>query len=324
MGATTMFWRLFRITVIGILVPGTLALSQNPGDTPPDKTPVNKTLKVDVDLVTLNAWVTDPHNRYVTDLTPERFQLFEDKVEQKIENVSSEDIAASVGIILDVSGSMKDKLAKARDAALTFLKMGNRNDEYFLIEFSDRARVVQDFTGSTSNLQSRLVFTEAKGRTSLFDAIYLGLEKLKQGTNPRKALLLITDGEDNRSRYTYSNVRQFLREQDVQVHSIGILSSTDPSISYGWSSRALLEKLSDETGGLAFFPDSVNELQGMCSTIAIAMQHQYFIAYRSTNTVKDGRWRKLTLKITSPKGAGRLHVKARNGYYAPTGDQVMK
>ena len=288
-----------------------------------DNALVNQTLKVDVELVTLNASVTDSQSRYVTGLGQEHFHIWEDKVEQKIEYLSSEDVPLSVGIIFDVSGSMNDKLSKARDAAVTFLKLGNLDDEYFLIEFSDRPKVVQDFTTDISNLQSRLVFTPAKGMTSLYDAVYLGLEKLKEGTNPRKALLLITDGEDNRSRYTFSDVKEFVKEQDVQVYSIGILGGFD-SAGYSVSGRSLLEELSVKTGGLAFFPDSVDQLEDICTKIAVELKNQYVIGYRSSNLAKDGRWRKLQLKITSPKGLPRLSVRAKNGYYAAASETATK
>jgi Ca-activated chloride channel family protein len=212
-------------------------------------------LKVDVDLVVVTATVTDPQNRYVTGLEQEHFTVMEDKIEQKIEYFSAEDVPLSVGIVFDVSGSMKDKLSIARDAAVTFLKTGNPDDEYFLVAFANKPEVVEDFTTDISRLQKQLIFAPAKGMTALYDSVYVGLEKLKDGTNSKKALLLITDGEDNRSRYTFSNVKEFVKEQDVQIYSIGIVNDWNSQLGSGRTGRALVEELSELTGGRSFFTD---------------------------------------------------------------------
>jgi Ca-activated chloride channel family protein len=280
----------------------------------------NQTLKVDVDLVLVNATVTDPLNRYVSGLESEHFQIWEDKIEQKIAYFSSEDVALSLGMIFDVSGSMKDKISTARDAAVTFLKTGNPEDEYFLVEFANRPEVASDFTTDISKLQSKIIFTPAKGMTAMYDAVYVGLEKLKTGNNPKKALLLITDGEDNRSRYTFQNVKDFVKEQDVQIYAIGITDEWNSQLSAGRTGRAMLEELADLTGGRAFFPDSVYELEDICTKIAIELKNQYVIGYHSTNPAKDGKWRKLRLKVNPPKGIQHLNVKSKAGYYAPMAD----
>jgi Ca-activated chloride channel family protein len=279
-----------------------------------------QTLKVDVDLVLVNATVTDPLNRYVSGLEQEHFQVWEDKIEQKIEYFSSEDVPMSLGMIFDVSGSMKDKISTSRDAAVTFLKTGNPDDEYFLVEFANRPEVASDFTTDISKLQSKIIFTPAKGMTAMYDAVYVGLEKLKTGNNPKKALLLITDGEDNRSRYTFQNVKDFVKEQDVQIYAIGITDEWNSQLSAGRTGRAMLEELADLTGGRAFFPDSVYELEDICTKIAIELKNQYVIGYHSTNAAKDGKWRKLRLKVNPPKGIQHLNVKSKAGYYAPMAD----
>ena len=297
--------------------------SQKPPDTAVDKPqtpPKNPTLKVDVDLVLVNATVTDPQNRYVTGLEKEHFQIWEDKLEQRIEYFSAEDVPISLGVIFDVSGSMKDKISTARDAAVTFLKTGNPDDEYFLVEFASRPEVAEDFTTDVSRLQNRLIFTPAKGMTAMYDSVYLGLEKLKEGNNPKKALLLITDGEDNRSRYTFSNVKDFVKEQDVQIYGIGIVDDFNSQLGSGHTGRAMVEELSDLTGGRAFFPDSVYDLEDICAKIAVELKNQYVIGYNSTNAAKDGKWRKLRLKVNPPKGLPRLNVRSKSGYYAPLAD----
>jgi Ca-activated chloride channel family protein len=284
----------------------------------------DQTLKVDVDLVQVNATVTNARNQYVTGLEREHFQIWEDKIEQEIVYFSAEDVPISLGIIFDVSGSMKEKLSIARDAAVTFLRSGNPDDEYFLVEFSDRPEVAQDFTTDITRLQNHLIFTPAKGMTALYDSVYLGLEKLKEGSNPKKALLLITDGEDNRSRYTFSNVKEFVKEQDVQIYSIGIVSEFNSQLGSGRIGRGLIEELSELTGGRSFFPDSVYELEDICTKIAIELKNQYVIGYNSTNQAKDGKWRKLSMKIDPPKGLPRLNVRYKSGYYAAVGETATK
>jgi Ca-activated chloride channel homolog len=289
-------------------------------DTPPNNPSQNQTLKVDVDLVMVNATVTDPQNRYVTGLDKEHFQIWEDKLEQDITYFSSEDAAISIGVIFDISGSMKDKISTARDAAVTFLKTGNPEDEYFLVEFANRPELAEDFTTDITKLQNRLIFAPAKGMTAMYDSVYLGLEKLKEGSNPKKALLLITDGEDNRSRYTFSNVKEFVKEQDVQIYAIGIVENWNSQLGSGHTGRAMIEELSDLTGGRAFFPDSVYDLEDICTKIAVELKNQYWIGYHSTNAAKDGKWRKLRMKVNPPKGLPRLNVRSKSGYYAPMAD----
>src|SRR5262249_21618998 len=266
------------------------------------------------------ATVTDSLNRYVTSLEASHFQIWEDKVEQKIEYFSAEDVPISVGVIFDVSGSMKDKINTAREAAATFWKSGNPEDEYFLEIFANRPEVASDFTTDVSKLQSKLIVPPAKGMTAMYDSVYLGLEKLKEGTNPKKALLLITDGEDNRSRYTFQNVKEFVKEQDVQIYGIGIVDDFNSQLGAGRTGRALIEELSELTGGQAMFPDSVYELEDICTKIAVELKNQYVLGYHSTNGAKDGKWRKLRVKVNPPKGIQRLNVRAKQGYYAPTAE----
>jgi Ca-activated chloride channel family protein len=271
-------------------------------------------LKVDVDLVLANVTVTDRSGRFVTGLERENFKLAEDKVPQDILYFSAEDIPLSVGIILDVSGSMKDKLKTAVEAAITFMKGGSPDDEYFLVEFADKPTETADFTNDISKIQSRFLASKAKGRTALFDAVYLGLSKLEQGNNVKRALLLITDGEDNRSRYTFSNVREFVKEKDVQMYAIGITSGwSDAS---GEQGRALLRDLAAISGGNSFFPTSVYGLEDICRKIAAELKYQYVIGYHSSNTAKDGEWRKI--KITAELPKNKLTVRAKQGYYGPS------
>jgi Ca-activated chloride channel family protein len=270
----------------------------------------------------VTATVTDPSGRIVSGLRPENFQLWEDKVEQKIEYFSEEDVPLSLGLIFDTSGSMSEKLSKARDAAVTFLKTGSPEDEYFLVEFSNAPKVTEDLTTDISRLQNHLIFAQAKGMTSLFDAVYLGLEKLRSGTNTKRALLVITDGEDNRSRYTFSDVKEFARERDVQIFAIGIVEPVSSVLVEGSNGRAIIEDLVGITGGRAFFPESVYELEDICAKIAVELKNQYVLGYHPSNTEKNGKWRKIHVKVSPPKGLSSLSVRSKRGYYAPMLDAV--
>jgi Ca-activated chloride channel family protein len=278
---------------------------------------LQQTLQVDVDLILVNATVTDPLNRYVTSLERDHFQIFEDRVEQQVEYFSAEDVALSLGIIFDISGSMKDKASVARDAAATFLRTGSPEDEYFLIAFNSSPEILQEFTTDISRLQNHLIFAQASGMTALYDAVYLGLEKLNEGINTKKALLLITDGEDNRSRYTFSNVREFVKESDVQIYAIGIVDAYGSQLAMGRSGRANIEELAETTGGRSFFPNSVYELEDITTKIAVELKNQYVLGYFSTNSNTDGKWRDLRVNVEPPRGLPRLTVRARKGYYAP-------
>jgi Ca-activated chloride channel homolog len=285
---------------------------------------VSDTLRVDVDLVLVPVTVTDSHGRYVKGLRKENFTLWEDKVQQDVEYFSAENIPASVGIVLDVSGSMKDKLSAARSAAVTFMKIGGRQDEYFLITFGNDAEFTSGFTTDIAHLQDRIAFTQANGMTALYDAVYLGLDRVNQGNNTRKALLLITDGDDNHSRYSYSNVKEFAKERDVQIYAIGIVDPIRTQYGAATNGRAALRDLSRVTGGRAFFPDSPFELEAICTQIGFDLKNQYVLGYRSSNLEGNGKWRNIKVKIDRQDGMPRMNVRAKSGYYAPTVTKALR
>lgn len=292
--------------------------AENP-EQPPAAKSGQSSIKIEVDLVLVNATVTDPSNRFVTGLEKDHFELFEDKVKQEITQFSNEDIATSIGLLFDVSSSMGDKIGRAKDAAIAFLKTSNPEDEFFLLTFADKPSLDEEFTNDVADIQNRLAYKGAKGSTTLYDAVYLGLEKMKQGHNPKKAILLITDGEDTRSRYSLINVRNAVKESDVQIYAIGIVNSYYSDFSQGRSGRAILEEMTEITGGKAYFPNSVYELEDICTKIAIELKNQYVLGYASTNPAKDGRWRKIKVKLNAPKGLPSLSVRSKTGYFAPTG-----
>ena len=271
-------------------------------------------IRANVDLVLVPVTVTDPLNRVVTGLDSENFTIYEGKQAQEIKTLSCEDGPVSVGVILDVSGSMATKLDRAREAVLQFLKTANPQDEFFLITFAEAPQLVGDFTQNVEALQTKLLFTRPKGRTALLDAIYLGLTQMREAKYPRKAILIISDGGDNHSRYTEGEIKHAVREADVVIHSIGIFDRyfrTDEER----LGPELLGEIAEVTGGRSFNLDDPNELPIVAERIGVELRNQYVVGYRSKNPAHDGR-RKVKVRLRLPKGLPPLYVRAKTGYYA--------
>ncbi len=283
-----------------------------------DLNPVQANFRVDPTLVLINVTVTNPLGQVVTGLQPEHFRLSEDGEEQEITQFSSEDAPMSVGLVFDASGSMGTKLNKAREAAAEFFKTANPADEFFLIQFSSRPQLVVPFTWETEEIQNRMAFSEARGRTALLDALYMAMDHMKQAKNPRKAVLVLSDGGDNSSRYTQSEIKNLVREADVQVYAIGIF---EPRGSRGRTAEelngpSLLSELAEQTGGRHFPVENVNELPDIAAKIGVELRNQYVLGYRPTNDAKDGKYRRVRVQIEEPKGVSRLRPNYRSGYYA--------
>lgn len=272
-------------------------------------------IKSKVNLVLVPVTVTDPMNRLVTGLDKDNFQVFEGKEQQEVRNFSSEDAPVSLGVIFDMSGSMSSKIERAREAVIEFFKTANPQDEFFLITFADKPEEVSDFTQSVDDLQSKLVFTQPRGRTALLDAIYLGLSKMRQAKYPKKALLIISDGGDNHSRYTEGEIKSMVKEADVMIYSIGIYDHYFQTEEERLG-PALLSDISDLSGGRAFTIDNPNDLADVATKIGIELRNQYVLGYRPKNPGHDGKWHKIRVKLLPPKGLPPLHVYARTGYYA--------
>ncbi|MBN2243812.1 MAG: VWA domain-containing protein [Acidobacteria bacterium] len=268
--------------------------------------------RVGVETVFVKVAVSDSSNRYVTGLDREHFRVFEDKVEQEILYFEQQSAPISVGIIFDVSGSMKtnSNIKKAKNSIARFLESGNPQDEYLLITFNQDTELVRDFGQRVSTLQNDIVFQKPGGDTALYDAVYMGLSYVMEGKNDKKALILITDGEDNSSRYSPSEVREFAKESDVQIYAIG----EQGEFGYGLS---VIENIVGITGGRAFFPNNFNELDYYIDLIHAELRNQYVLGYRPTNQVHDGKWRRIDVKLDEPRGLPKLKVTAREGYYAP-------
>jgi Ca-activated chloride channel family protein len=287
----------------------------NPPPSDPKLKTYTRPMKVQVELVLVPVTVTDPMNRLVTGLEKQNFQILEDKRLQEIRHFSSEDVPISLGVIFDMSGSMSDKIEKSREAVVQFFKTANPQDEFFLIAFSDKPELLSDFTQSIEDIQGKLVYTVPKGRTALLDSIYLGINKMRQAHNSRKALLIISDGGDNRSRYTDSEIKSLVKEADVQIYAIGIFSPSPPTPEEVRGPQ-LLAEITSATGGRTFTVDNPNELPDVATKIGIELRNQYVLGYRPRNPVRDGRWHKIKIKLLPPKGLPPLTVYAKSGYYA--------
>ena len=266
--------------------------------------------RVNVETVVVRVTVTDPLNRYVVGLEREHFQIFENKLEQTLTHFSNDKSAISVGIILDMSGSMGDNILSARSSVIRFLEQGNPEDEYFLITFNERSSLVRDFTNRSENIQNEISIKSPKGRTALYDAIYIGLEKIRDARSDKKALIVITDGEDNSSRYTFSELKEFAKESDAQIYVIGERSE----MGYG---RGIIAEIVRLTGGRAFFPNNFKQLDYFCDLIHSELRNQYLVGYTSTDSKTDGTWRKLKVSLEPPEGMPKLKVRAKEGYFAP-------
>jgi Ca-activated chloride channel family protein len=273
-------------------------------------------IRMNVDMVLVPITVTDPMNRLVTGLEKEDFQIYENSGEQKIASFVSEDAPVSIGIVFDLSGSMTSKLIRARDSILQFIKTANPEDEFFVIGFNDRPELIEDFTSSVEDIEARLATVHSGHRTALLDAIYYGVEKMKEARHERKALLVVSDGGDNRSRYTEGEVRSQVRESDVEIYSIGIFDpyAATPEERTG---PQLLNELSDETGGRLYRVDDITEMGDIAEKISTELRNQYVIGYTPKDLNRDGKWRKVKVKLNPPPGLPQLTVHARTGYYAP-------
>ncbi len=268
-----------------------------------------------VDLVLVPVTVTDPMNRLVTGLDKDNFQVYEGKEQQDLRHFSSEDAPISLGVIFDMSGSMSSKIERAREAVTEFFRTANPQDEFFLIAFADKPEEISDFTQSVDDLQGKLIYTVPKGRTALLDAIYLGVSKMRQAKYPKKALLIISDGGDNHSRYTEGEIKSLVKEADVMIYSIGIYDhyfATDEER----LGPALLSDVSELSGGRSFTIDNPNDLADVATKIGIELRNQYVLGYRPRNPGHDGKWHKIKIKLLPPKGLPPLHVYAKTGYYA--------
>lgn len=296
-----------------LLAPQPSVRSQQQGpDTDQDKNVIRQRTS----LVVVNVSVTDKQFRQISGLDKAHFEIYEDKVRQQIEFFSDDDRPASVGVIFDLSGSMNNKISRAREAIKAFIDTCHDQDDFFLVGFNERAMLLAELSDGQSILNS-LALAEPRGQTALYDATYLGVEKVKEGRHDKRAVLIVSDGQDNASRYNYGELRKLLKEANVQVYCIGI---TEEGVSAGSvldrQGQAILEEIARTTGGMAFFPTSYGEMEDSVTRIALTLRHQYSIGYVPLNEQRDGKWRKIKVRVNAPKGLPSLTVRAKEGYYA--------
>ncbi len=296
-------------------------VTQGPIVLPPDgseqKIEKGRVLRSETEMTLVNVSVTDPIGRLVTGLEQDNFRVYENGEEQEILKFTSEDAPVSIGVIFDMSGSMTDKIDKSRLAAVQFFRTANPQDEFFLVNFNDRAQLVSQFTASVDDLQNRLMYTAAHGLTALFDGVYLGLSQMKGAHNTKKALLIISDGGDNHSRYSETDIRKFVQEADVQIYAIGLFESDGGPTPEERAGPSVLYDLTEMTGGRSFTVQNLNDLPDIATKISMELRNQYVVGYRPTDRAHDGKWRKIKIKLRPPKGLPPLTVDSKSGYFAP-------
>ena len=297
--------------------PPTAAPTVSPTEAPAVEDDSNKRLSLRTDLVTLTLTVTDLYGRYVSGLNKKAFSITDNNQEQEITYFSDSDAPVSVGILFDVSGSMSgEKINKARKALERFIATSHPMDEYFLIAFNNRAQLLLDRTRDGEAVLRQLTLVEPKRNTALYDAVYLGVDRVTHGAHQKRALLIISDGQDNSSRYNFNEVRRAMKESDVVTYAVGIMDSHDVGNPLGMQGQAFLDELTSVTGGKSFYPTTDVELDEIFERIALELRHQYSIGYTPKDFQPDGKWRKVKVKVKPPRGLPRLTVRSRDGYYA--------
>ncbi len=316
-----MSWR--RIILLAIVLAFSVPLAFHgqvaiqPRDKPaPKSEPDAKqpTLRVDSSLVLVPVSVNDPLNRPVSGLEKENFRVFDDQVEQTITQFAMDDEPVTVGLVFDTSGSMGAKLSRSRMAAIEFFKTANPEDQFFLVEFDSAPRLEVPMTGDTGQIANQLIFSRSKGSTALLDAIYLALHEMKKSKMSKKALLVISDGGDNNSRYTPTEIQSVVRESDVLIYSIGVFGGGSTAEEAG--GPGLLAHISEQTGGRMYEANPV-ELPNIALKIGIDLRNRYVLGYAPRNQQRDGRWHKVLVQLVPPRGLPKLRAHWRVGYYAP-------
>src|ERR1700722_8746322 len=311
---------------------GPCACAQNPiPNTPPPPPPPGAAgsnaqtdqshhLKSVVDLVVLHATVVDDKGQFVPGLTGNDFRVFEDKVEQKISVFSKEDIPVTMGLVIDNSGSMKKKRPQVNAAALSFVRTSNPADEVFVVNFNDEyyLDLDEDFTSNPQELHEALEKIDTRGSTALYDAIVGSLDHLKKGHKDKRVLLVITDGDDDASRETFPYTLKAAVESNAVIYAIGVFSDDDRKNQKKMvrKSKKDLTDLAEATGGLAFFPERLEDVDPVCAEVARDIRNQYTLGYYPTNTATDGTFRAVKVDLIPPKGKGKLSLRTRSGYYA--------
>ena len=275
---------------------------------------VQPNIRVESNLVLIPVSVNDPLNRPVTGLDKENFRIFDDGVEQPISQFAMEDSPVAVGLVFDTSGSMGDKLKRSRMAAREFFRISDPDDEFFLVEFDNSPHLQVPLTQRTGEIEEQLTFSRSRGSTALLDAIYLALHEMKKSRKSKKALLIISDGGDNHSRYTLGEVNSVVRESDVLIYAIGVFGGGTTPEEFG--GPALLDKVAEETGGRLFEANAV-ELPDIAQKIGVDLHNRYVLGYAAPSHPRDGKYHRVAVRVIPPRGLPKLHAHWRLGYYSP-------
>ncbi|MGC2769339.1 MAG: VWA domain-containing protein [Candidatus Acidiferrum sp.] len=318
---TSFFLLLFVLCVGATFAQVPVAPTAPPPPPPNQNAPENKQgrIALNVNLVVLHTSVLDDRGKFVDGLTEDNFRVYEDKVEQKLSVFKREDIPVSMGLVIDNSGSMRDKRPRVNEAALTLVQSSNPQDEAFVVNFNDDfyLDLDKDFSSSIPELKEALERIDARGSTALYDAIIGSLDHLKKGSKEKKVLLIVTDGEDNTSRNNLEKTIREIQKTDTVIYTIGLLGQENKK-SAKTAKRALTE-IAQASGGVAFFPENVEDVHAICEQVAHDIRHQYTLAYYPSNSARDGSFRTVHVDVIPPRGHGKLVARTRNGYYAPSG-----
>ena len=297
--------------------PGIPVQTQQPP--PPGQVPNTQgsAIKVEVNLVVLHTTVVDDRGKFADGLKQENFRVFEDKVEQKLAVFKREDVPVSMGLVIDNSGSMRDKRPRVNEAALTLVQASNPQDEAFVVNFNDDyyLDLDKDFSSSVPELKEALERIDSRGSTALYDAIIGSLDHLKKAHKDKRVLLVVTDGEDNTSRNSLEKAVREIQKTDTVIYTIGLLSEEKGKAKT--KAKKALKEIADASGGLAYFPENVEDVHNICDQVAHDIRNQYILAYYPTNTRRDGTYRAVGVEVIPPRGRGKLAARTRNGYYAP-------
>jgi Ca-activated chloride channel homolog len=320
----------FGAFIVAVLLAPSVCHAQNPlpqlapsGPPPPPtpQSPANTHLKASVDLVVLHVTVTNPQGEFVADLTENEFKVSEDKVQQKISFFSKDDIPVTMGLVIDNSGSMREKRAQVNAAAMTFVKTSNPQDEAFVVNFNDEYYLDTDgdFTSDQRDLNDALSRIDTRGSTALYDAVIGSLDHLKKGHKDKRVLLLITDGDDDASRMSFEDSIKAAEKSNATIYTVGVFSDDDRKNDKRMvrHSKKVLEELAEATGGQAYFPDNLDQVTPLCEQIAREIRNQYTIGYYPTNSAKDGSFRMVHVDVIPAEHHEKLTVRTRTGYYAP-------
>jgi VWFA-related protein len=306
--------RRILLGLLPCLLLGQVTIPQRPKPRAPVDSLPNADIRVNTNLVLVPVSVNDPINRPVSGLEKENFRVFEDKVEQKITQFAMDDEPVAVGLVFDTSGSMGDKLRRSRMAAKEFFRTSNPEDEFFLVEFDSKPRLEVPLTQDSGLIENQLIFSKSHGSTALLDALYLALHEMKKSKKNKKALLVISDGGDNNSRYTVTEVRNLILESDTLIYAIGVFGGgTTPEEAGG---PGLLSHIAEQTGGRLFPADS-RELPDIAKRIGIELRNRYVIGYSPANQTRDGKYRRIQVVLVPPRGLPKLQAHWRTGYNAP-------